>query len=75
MITTTFLFSNIRGECMYKKEISVNSTDHDLDASSMQHSQYIYIYIYISGHNWSMTHRVLKFHRSKMCVIYMHMQS
>ena len=31
---------------------------------------YIYIYIHISSHNWSTTHRVLKSHGSKICVIY-----
>ena len=36
---------------------------------------YIYIYIlicYVSGHKWSATHRMLRSHRSKMGVIYMH---
>ena len=29
----------------------------------------MHIYMYVSGHKWSTTHRVLKSHRSKMCVI------
>ena len=29
----------------------------------------MHIYMYVSGHKWSTTHIVLKFHRSKMCVI------
>ena len=30
-----------------------------------------YIYVYIISHKWSMTHRVLKSHKSKMGLIYM----
>ena len=35
----------------------------------------IYMYIYISGNKWFTTQRVLKFHRSKMSIIWKYMKS